>query len=134
MANNKHLDNAVDILNEIRNGDLTVRWNEWFFAGGRDFGNEQRFTLIDKNGVKYGEIIANDIHGLTAIKADGTTIFREVSDKEIDNVAEKVLIKAVARDDKELVKALSSNGKLKELPADFCDISREDVFSGDWTN
>lgn len=127
------LDMCKSVLNKIEKGDIKVKWRGWFFAGGRDYGDEQMFDLFDANGNPYGGLEINEMHGLTISDADCNPISNEVNDEEVVRSAEDIIYNAIQRDDKELVDCLSKDGGFKGCPADYCDISRGDILEGRWT-
>ncbi len=120
--------NMKEVLHQISTGMINVKWNGWQFAGGRDWGNWHRFTLYKGENVT-GNIDFGD-NGLT-IEVDGKELCADLKDKHLEDHAEKILRRALIRDDKELVDKLPTNAEGNFiLPEDYEDITREDILTG----
>ncbi len=126
-------DTVLQILDNIRTGKFTVKWGYWFFSGGRTYGEGHHYDIL-QNGIPVYSIMVNEENGLDIRKADGENVCFELDEGNILTTTNVILINAVKRDDKELVKVLSDeNGTFLGLPRDYGDISREDVLEGRWT-
>jgi len=117
-----------EILEQIEVGNITAKWNGWNFNGESIIGNWHEFSLYE-DGKECGYIKYGD-NGLCS-ELNGRNQFIEQEDLEgthFEAYAERVFVKALKRDDKELANKLSTNGnKNFPFPSDNCDISREDV-------
>ena len=119
------------LLDHIKDATIKVKWDYWFFAGGRDFGNFTRYKLIHWTGSDYGTIEVNDIHGISINTLENGYLCRDYEDEDFLEEINLLLDYALRRDDKEFIAKLQHDeyGEF-ELPADFCDISRDDVLNG----
>ena len=113
----------MEILEQISNGNITVKWEGWSFGGGRDWGDWHGFKMY-RNGKAYGHLSLGTNYMSIEIDKDGYAI--ELSEKQ-GNEAYAVLLEAIKRDDKELMSKINGN-----LPCGYEDISREDVLTGYW--
>lgn len=120
------------ILYMIEIGEIVVKWKEWFFSGGRDWGDAHTYSLRLYGGENYGEIIVNNPNGISVRNANGEDIVNELNVSELVDRADRTLFEAVMRDDKELVKCLTDKCGLFELPTDYGDISRANVLNNEW--
>ena len=116
-----------ELLEQIRVGEITVKWNGWIFTA-RSCGNWHDFGLYRK-GKECGYIKDGD-NGLT-IEVDGENICENLKDEQLQISLEDILMMALKRDDKELADKLTvdANGNIFP-PCDNCDITREDIING----
>ena len=118
-----------ELLQQINDGLITVRWESWSFTGGSTWGNDQTFSLT-KDDAPYGTIELNDNITVT-LKVGSKTVLSAVEIEEAEfNTAFDTLSDAVRRDDKEIAEKLTSPDGSFRLPADYCDISRQEVLDG----
>lgn len=123
----------TDVEIMIRSGALNVKWDNWFFAGGRDWGDQDTYFLL-RDGKEVGILQDNHDHGIT-IELDSVRICDELNEDDLVQYMEETLAMALRRDDKELMKALRIDDYTSfYLPRDYCDISREDVIKGRWNS
>ncbi len=121
----------TDVENMIRSGALNVKWDNWFFAGGRDWGDQDTYFLL-RNGNEIGILQDNHDHGIT-IELDGVRICDDLNEDDLVVNMEEALALAMRRDDPELMSALGIDENTTfYLPRDYGDISREDVLEGKW--
>lgn len=121
-------EDAKILINEIREGNITVRWSMWSFSGGHTDGDYDEYLLY-KDDMPYGRITVNMQHGIS-IWRNGQAFCTDVETEDFQEEVKLVLLKALKRDDKELAeKLMDSNGEIK-LPGGFEDITREDVLNG----
>lgn len=125
------------VLHAIKNGEVQVKWNSWFFAGGRDWGSSTNYTLFC-DGKECGRIEDSEVDGLTVTIGSfewhepmSDSEYGAPADKEFGETIRDEIEKAFIRDDKEFVDKISCNGEIY-YPCDFEDISRDDVLSGRW--
>ena len=114
----------MEILDKIASGEITVKWNSWSFAGGRDWGDWHSFKLY-KGNEYYGWLNLRTDDLTFSIGEDISTV--ELSEEESDK-AYDILLDAVRRDDSDLISKLKGNN----LPSGYDDISREDVLMEKW--
>jgi hypothetical protein len=113
-----------EVLDAIEKGCLSVKWKGWSFSGGRDWGNWHTFEIL-KGVEKIGEIDLS--FDYVNVELEDKCIF---DIKEHIDLAEKVLMEALARDDKELCEKITDvNGNIK-LPEDNDDIARAEIIGG----
>ena len=108
------------LLDEIKAGTKTVKWNGWFFSGGRDWGDWHRFNIFHDD-----ELISSINLGNSCGNNFITLGMGEIEDEDLVTKADKIIMEALVRDDKEM---LDENGNVV-LPEDYCDISREEFLS-----
>ncbi len=121
------------VLDMIQKGELKVRWDSWFFSGGRDYGDGDIYRLYTSDGRKYGDLEVNLRNGLS-FSSNMSVYFNseEIDDEELMNKAEEVLTMALKRDDPAFVAMLTKDGETFALPRDYGDISRKQVMKGEW--
>lgn len=113
-----------EVLDAIEKGCLSVKWKGWSFSGGRDWGDWHTFEIL-KGTEKVGEI---DLSADYANVEIGDKCIFDI--KENIDLAKKVLMKALARDDKELCEKITdADGNIK-LPEDYDDIERTEILGG----
>lgn len=123
----------TELFNHIKDATIKVKWDSWFFAGGRDYGDATRYELVHWTGKHYGTIDCNDIYGITIRTVLDGYLCNDCWDKEIITALAELLNYALHRDDEDLISKLPHDeyGEVV-VPKDFCDISREDVLTGRW--
>lgn len=126
LSEEKDLVSVSNVFEQINSGDIKVQWEGWYFSGGRDWGDWMRYTL-SKSGKEIGYIDENISDDNYEVNLDGLTS----EDIKITPELEKILMKALKRDDLQIVKKCTVNGELR-LPADYGDISRADALTGVW--
>lgn len=118
----------MDILQQIQNGDITVKWNRWSFSGGHTDGDWTEYLLFCK-GKECGFVQDNSTHDEITLQCYGDYIYVNDARKEVVDKTREILEMAMKRDDKEFLEKLAWDD---ELPCDNDDISREAVMNGAW--
>ena len=114
-----------ELLEQIEVGNIIAKWNGWQFNGGNSIGNWHDFSLY-KDGEECGFIRYGD-NGLSA-KVNGKDLCEDLEEEHLEAYTERVLVKALKRDDKKLANKLFANGnKNFPFPVDNCDINRKDI-------
>ncbi|MBO4847055.1 MAG: hypothetical protein J5525_12295 [Lachnospiraceae bacterium] len=122
---------VLKVLDDVQTGALQVYWKAWSFSGGRDYGDDQIYSLMKGDEV-FGEIYVNECNGVTVRDSKGDILSYEVNESSLLETADRILYNAVQRDDKKIVKILSYDGQFLGLPRDYHDITRSDVIEGRW--
>ena len=120
-----------DILDKIENEYITVGFMEWVFTGGNTMGNWHSYTLSegDIKGVIHLHTDPDD--RIKLFYQDGVFETEDYEDnKELYKKADSIILKALARDDKEIIDKMTDNNGKIHLPQDFNDITRNDILEG----
>lgn len=127
----------MEMIRDIKDGKLTIQWQYWFFAAGRDYGDEHLFKVF-QDGKEFDlfRIDGNTdglrlrLNNLPAISY-GDSCEISISDEEFSEIYDTIW-QAAVRDDLELKEKLMVDGQL-HIPQDYGDIDRKDILTGRWS-
>ena len=125
------LDKVQEIMDDIRSDKYRLRYKGWFFSGGRG-EDAQMFDILDSKGNVVGYVNLNDEGsevGLNNFSFYNGGWYNR-SSKPVEELIRSTVYDMLPKQDAEICQIITDkNGQLC-FPADFDDISREDLLTG----
>lgn len=127
----KRYDIFLDTAKKLKEGELQLHYDGWFFSGGRG-EDADMFRIFDGTNL-VADLSLNEDRTIS-LRMDTVEVYTGGWYERINNVLydiyDELITPCLKRDDPEICEKLTDEDGALCFPRDYCDIDREDILDG----